>query len=68
MWHTRFLSRLRHMPSAKARAASNIAPKTASEERVAPMSDRQLAVEIRHLGGLRLKMTTPAERRNERTA
>jgi hypothetical protein len=67
MWLTRFLSRLRHMRFAKAHAASLGMPKGASEDRVAPMSDRQLAVEIRHLGGLRLKMTTPAERRNERT-
>jgi len=57
MWLTRFLSRLRHVPFARARAASIGMPKSASEDRVAPMSDRQLAVELRHLGGLRLRMT-----------
>jgi hypothetical protein len=68
MWLTQFLSRLPNTPFAKARAARISMPKSASEDRVPPMSDRQLAVEIRYLGGLRPEMTTSADRRDERTA
>jgi hypothetical protein len=61
MWHAPFLSRLRQ------RAATNSAPKSASGEHVAPMSDRQLAKEIRHLSGLRFKTDDCCRKTNQHT-